>query len=51
MAEPVQMHPVGHRLVLLRNNAEEPHFDCLKKIPFYNFVIPFIKGKYSAGEV
>lgn len=29
----------------------KPHIECLKKTPFYNFVLPFIKGKYSAGEV
>lgn len=27
------------------------HLQCLKRTPFYNFVLPFVKGKYSAGEV
>lgn len=27
------------------------HLDLLKTTPFYNFVLPFVKGKYSAGEV
>lgn len=27
------------------------HLDMLNKTPFYNFVLPFIKGKFSAGEV
>lgn len=27
------------------------HFECLKKTPFYNFILPFAKGKYTAGEV
>lgn len=27
------------------------HLDCMQKTPFYNFVLPFVKGKYTPGSV